>query len=81
MLKFSKLFQKDQNINKINIFCKIFVTACGVMVSVSPSSAVDREFESPLGKTIDYGIGICCFSVMQAALRRKNKDCLARKSE
>jgi hypothetical protein len=42
------------------------------MVTVLPSSAVDCGFESPLGKTIDYEIGICCFSAMHAALRRKN---------
>ena len=47
------------------------------MVSVLPSSAVDCGLESPSGKTIDYEIGICCFSAMHAALRRKNKDWLA----
>ena len=47
------------------------------MVSVLPSSAVDCGFDPPSGKTIDYGIGICCFSAMQAALRRKSKDWLA----
>ena len=34
----------------------------GVMVSVLPSSAVDRGFEPRLGKPKDYKIGICCFS-------------------
>ena len=34
----------------------------GVMVSVLASSAVDRGFESQLGQTKDYKIGICCFS-------------------
>ena len=29
------------------------------------------------GQTKDYQIGICCFSAMHAALRRKIKDCLA----
>ena len=34
-----------------------------LMVSVLLSSVVDRVFERPrLGKTIDYKIGICCFS-------------------
>jgi hypothetical protein len=35
------------------------------------SSAVDRGFESWLGQTEDYKIGICCFSAKHAALRRK----------
>ena len=43
----------------------------GVKVSVLPSSAVDRGFESPSGKTKDYKIGICCFSAKHAAVRRK----------
>jgi hypothetical protein len=30
------------------------------------------------GQTKDYQIGICCFSAKHAALRRKNKDWLAR---
>jgi hypothetical protein len=29
-------------------------------------------------QTKDYAIGICCFSAKHAALRRKNKDWLAR---
>jgi hypothetical protein len=49
----------------------------GVMVSVFASSAVDREFESRLGHTKDYKIGICYFSTKHAALRRKSKDWLA----
>jgi hypothetical protein len=48
------------------------------MVSVLVSSAGDRGFEPRSGQTKDYKIGICCFSAMQAALRRKSKDCLAR---
>jgi hypothetical protein len=48
------------------------------MVSVLVSSAGDRGFEPRSGQTKDYTIGICCFSAMQAALRRKSKDCLAR---
>ena len=43
----------------------------GVMVSVLASSAVDRG-------TKDYALGICCFFAKHAALRRKNKDWLAR---
>ena len=50
----------------------------GVMVSVLTSSAVDRGFESRSSQTKDYKIGICCFSAKYAALRRKNKDWLAR---
>jgi len=49
----------------------------GVMVSVFVSSAVDRGFEPRCGKTKDYKICICCFSVKHAALRRKSKDWLA----
>jgi hypothetical protein len=50
----------------------------GVMVSVLTSSEVDRGFESRSDQTKDYKIGICCFSAKHAALRRKNKDGLAR---
>jgi len=53
----------------------------GVMVSVLASSTVDRGFEHRSGKTKDYKIGICCFSAQHAALRRKNKDCLARNQD
>ena len=42
-------------------------------------SVVDRGFEPSSGQTKDYKIGICCFSVKDAALRRKSKDWLARK--
>ena len=47
------------------------------MVSVLASSVVDREFESRLGQTKDYTIGICCFSAKHAVLRSKSKDWLA----
>ena len=50
----------------------------GVMVSVPASSAVDHKFEPQLGQNKDYTICICCFSAKHAALRRKNKDWLAR---
>jgi hypothetical protein len=50
----------------------------GIMVSVFASSVVDRVFDSRSGQTKDYTIGICCFSTKHAALRRKNKDWLAR---
>jgi hypothetical protein len=42
------------------------------------SSVVDRGFEPRSGQTKDYKFGICCFSAKYAALRRKNKDWLAR---
>ena len=48
------------------------------MVRVLASSAVDNELEPQLGQTKDYKIGICCFSPMHAALRRKSKDGFAR---
>ena len=48
------------------------------MVSVLASSAVDSELVSLSGQTKDYEIGICCFSVKDAVLRRRNKDWLAR---
>ena len=49
-----------------------------VMVSVLASSAIDRGFEPRWGQTKDYNIGICCFPVKHAALRRKSKYWLAR---
>ena len=48
----------------------------GVMVSVLASCSVDRGFEPRSGQTKDYTIGICCFCVKHAALRRKSKDWL-----
>ena len=47
---------------------------------VFPSSAVDRGLETLSGQIKDYKIGICCFSAkyVYGALRRKNKDWLAR---
>ena len=33
------------------------------------------------GQTKDYKIGVCCFSDQHAALRKKNKDGLARKQD
>jgi hypothetical protein len=48
------------------------------MVSVIVSSAVYREFELRSDQTKDYEFGICCFSGKHPALRRKNKDWLAR---
>jgi hypothetical protein len=51
------------------------------MVGVFASSAVDRGFEPRSGQTKDYKIGICCFSAKHAALRRNNKDWLARNQD
>jgi hypothetical protein len=48
------------------------------MGCVLASSVVDRGFEPRSDQTKDYKIGICCFSVKHAALRRKSKDWLAR---
>jgi hypothetical protein len=53
----------------------------GVMVSVLPSSGVDRGFGFRLGQTKDYNFGICCFSTKQAALRSKSNDWLARNQD
>ena len=40
---------------------------------------VDQEFNSQLGQTKDYEIGICCFSTMakHTSLRSKSNDWLA----
>ncbi len=50
----------------------------GIMVSMLPSSAVDRRFEPQSGQTKDNKIGICCFSAKHTTLRRKSKDWLSR---
>ena len=52
-----------------------------VMVIVLASSAVDRGFEPRSGQTKDNKIGIGCFSVKHAALRKKSKDWLARNQD
>ena len=48
------------------------------MISLLASSAVYRGFEAQSGQTKEYKIGICCFSVKHAVLRRKSKDWLVR---
>jgi hypothetical protein len=53
----------------------------GVLVSVIASSVVDRGFELRSGQTKNYKIGMCSFSDRPAALRRKNKDGLARNQD
>ena len=52
------------------------------MVSVLASSAVYRGFDSPLGQTKDYKMGMCCFSAKYAPLGRKcEADWLARNQD
>ena len=60
------------------LFQKYLNRIGGVMVSVLASIAVDRGFEPRSDQTKVYIIGICCFSAKHAAIRRKNKDWLAR---
>ena len=52
-----------------------------VMVSVLASNVVDHGFKPRAGQTKDYETGICCFSVKNAALRKKSKDWLARNQD
>jgi hypothetical protein len=40
-----------------------------------------KRIRSRSGQTKEYKIGICCFSDKHAALRRKNKDWLARNQD
>jgi hypothetical protein len=42
------------------------------------SSAIDRGFEPQSAQIQDFKIGMCYFFAKQAALKRKNKDWLAR---
>ena len=49
----------------------------GLMVSVLILCLVDHGFQSQLGQTKDYKLGICCFSAKYTALKRKNKDLVA----
>jgi hypothetical protein len=46
------------------------------MVRMLVWSVVHRGFEPRSGQSIEYKIGICCFSAKHAALRRKSKDWL-----
>ena len=49
----------------------------GTMISLLTSTVLDRGY-NPLSDEIkDHKIGICRFSVKQAALRKKSKDWLA----
>ena len=55
----------------ISVFAKFKIGICRL--------ECDRTwFEPRSGLIKDFKIGICCFSAKQAALRRKNKDWLAR---
>ena len=51
----------------------------GVMVSMLPSSVIDRGFGPRRSKIKDYNIGICCFSSKHVALKitSKSNDLLA----
>ena len=53
----------------------------GVMGSVLPSIAVDRELLSKSGQTKDYKIGICCFFAEHASIMRRSTDWLARNQD
>ena len=48
---------------------------------LASSSAVDCGFDHPSRQTKEYKIGICCFSVKNAALRRKRKDRMAQNQD
>ena len=50
------------------------------MVSVLASGALDRAFETRLGQSKDYKIGMCCFSAKHVALRNR-KDWLTRNQD
>jgi hypothetical protein len=51
------------------------------MVSTLALNVVDCGFETQLGQTKDYKIGICWFSAKHTALRTKSKDCLAQNQD
>ena len=54
---------------------------CGIIVRVLALSAVDRGIEPRSCQTMDYIIGICCFSAKTATLKRKIKDWLGRNQD
>jgi hypothetical protein len=78
VLKLSSIWYITIHAILASFFFNNHVHIGGVMVSVPASSAVDHKFEPQLGQTKDYKICSCCFSAKHAALRRKNKDWLAR---
>jgi len=51
------------------------------MVRVFTSSVINRELKSRSGQTMDYNIGVCCFSANHAALRSKSKNWLAQNQD
>ena len=51
------------------------------MVSLLASSVVDGVFEPRVGQTKDYKIGMCCFFVKHATLKRKSTDWLVRNQD
>ena len=57
------------------MYCLICNRIDDVMLA---SSVVDCGFESQLGQTKEYKIGICCFSAKHTALWSKSKYWLAR---
>jgi len=63
------------------IVVKHFSCFARVIVTALAFSAVDRGFDPRSGQTKHYKIGICCFSGKHAALRRKNRDWLARNQD
>ena len=75
------LYSKNSNYIKHYLYSKNSNRLGDEMVSVLASSAVDRGFEPRLGQTKDNKIGICCFSAEHTALRRQNKDWLARNQD
>ena len=70
-------------VTNVYTFCSQFTfeTHRWCNVSKLTSNVVDRGFEPWAGKTKDNKIGICCFSTMHAALRRKSKDWFARNQD
>ena len=53
----------------------------GGVVFMLAASPVDHGFEPWSGQIKDCKIGMCCFSAKHIALRRKNKDLLARNQD
>jgi hypothetical protein len=53
----------------------------GVMVSVLPSSVINRGFEPRSDQTEDNKIGIGCLAAKHTVLRRKSKDWLAQNQD
>ena len=65
----------------ISLIWDTFNRIRGVMISVLASSVVDRGFEPRSGQAKDNKIGICCFFVKHATLRRKSKDWMVRNQD